>query len=77
MKKTKVDLDLLPAVKTQMNAHLFPKDHEQGAGVQPSKTVPGMTMTMLEMVRRHRQGLPLDAAKGALYQGEELLPNLF
>lgn len=66
---------LPPRIKTWMQADLFPKVHEKNN--EPSKTVPGLSMTILEMVKRHRQGLPIDESKGALYQGgEEPLPDL-
>lgn len=64
----------LPKIKTQLSAYLYEKDWERN--LEPSKTVEGQTMTVLEMVQRHRKGLPIDQNKGALYQGEELLPNL-
>lgn len=59
---------------TQATAPLREKDHEKNS--EPSMTVPGQTMTIAEMVARHRKGLPIDQSKGALYQGEELLPNI-
>lgn len=43
---------------------------------EPSATVPGQTMTIQEMVARHRKGLPIDESKGALYQGEDLIPDI-
>lgn len=61
-------------IKTWSNASQFPKDYEKNS--MPSKTVPGQTMTVAEMVARYRKGLPIDQTKGALYQGEELLPNI-
>lgn len=83
MKKTVVDKSTgeiimsdhhLPPVKNQRNAHLYPKDYEKNN--QPSQTKPGQSMSILEMVQRHRKGLPIDQAKGALYQGEELIPDI-
>jgi len=70
----KQERDELPRIKTPLNAHLFPKDYEQNR--EPSQTTPGMSMTVLEMIRRHRSGLPIDQSKGALYQGDELIPDI-
>lgn len=42
-----------------------------------SRTVPGMSMTIDEMIARHQKGLPIDESKGSLYrEGEEPLQNL-
>lgn len=56
------------------NAHMREKIHERGSII--SRTVPNQCMTVLEMIRRHRQGLPIEQSKGPLYQGDELKPNL-
>lgn len=78
-KKVKVDQETgdivqLPFVHTQMTAMKREKQYEKNS--EPSMTVPGQTMTVAEMVERHRRGLPIDKSKGALYQGDELLPNI-
>lgn len=64
----------LPRIKTPLNAHLYPKTGEQNN--MPSETVPNQSMTVLQMIQRHRQGLPIDESKGALYQGDELMPDI-
>lgn len=66
--------EVLPRIKTPLNAHLYPHDHEKNE--QPSMTVPNQSMTVLEMIQRHRKGLPIDQSRGALYQGEELIPDI-
>lgn len=66
--------EVLSRVRNQGNNYLYEQDFEKN--LEPSMTKPGQTMTVLEMVQRHRKGLPIDQSKGALYQGEELLPNL-
>lgn len=63
-----------PMIKKQTTARFYPKDHEQN--YQPSKTVPGLTMTIAEMVARYRKGLPIDESKGALYQGDDIMPDI-
>lgn len=63
-----------PQIKTQFSAHLYPNDHE--VNLEKSKTVPNQTMTILQMIQRHRKGLPIDESKGALYQGDELVPDI-
>lgn len=63
-----------PSVWTQLTSRH--RDKKPEMNYLPSKTVPGQSMTIQEMVKRHRQGLPIDESKGALYQGEELLPDI-
>ncbi|AXH74465.1 MAG: hypothetical protein [Microviridae sp.] len=70
----KQEKDELPRIKTQMNAHLFEKVYEKNAGM--SMTIPDQHLTVAEMVRRHRQGLPIDQSKGAQYLGGEPVPNI-
>lgn len=64
----------LPIIKHQLTARYYPKDYE--VNTHPSEARPGQSMTIKEMVERHRRGLPLTESKGALYQGEELFPDL-
>lgn len=65
----------LPKVKTQLTAPLYEKRHERNNG--KSMTVPNQAMSVLEMLKRHRQGLPLDQARGALFhEGDEPVRNL-
>lgn len=61
-------------VWTALNARKREKEYEKNTGV--SDTIPGQTMTIQEMVARHRKGLPIDQSRGALYQGEELMPDI-
>lgn len=64
----------LPRAKNQFTAYLYDQHLEKN--LLPSATVPGQSMTVLEMVQRHRAGLPIDSTKGALYAGEEFIPDL-
>lgn len=79
-KKQKISVDkstgeILPRYKTQANAHLFPSDNE--VNKEPSKTVPNQTLTIAEMVKRHRSGRPIEGSSTTpVYSGEELLPDL-
>lgn len=63
-----------PVIKSQIRRSTHLKDYE--INNMPSKTVPGMSMTIAEIVARHRKGLPIDQSKGALYQGDELVPDI-
>lgn len=66
--------ELLPRIKTQLTAQSYPKQYEQNHG--KSLTVPNQSMTIKEMVARHRKGLPIDESRGALYQGDELVADI-
>lgn len=52
------------------------KPHYKEYNEDPSETIPGQTMTVLEMVERYRKGLPVEAGKIPIYNGEEPLPDL-
>lgn len=65
-----------PQIKTQLTAKYFPQDHERAEKTKPSRTVPGQSMSVTAMLKRHRMGLPITESKGALYQGDELLPDI-
>jgi|SRR5882724_3121103 len=65
--------EVLPRIKHQLNAVDFPKSYE--VNKEPSKTVPGLAMTIQDMIARHRKGLPIDESRGALYQGDEFHPD--
>lgn len=42
-----------------------------------SMTIPNQSMTVLEMIQRHRKGLPIEGRPGQIYhEGEEPLQNL-
>lgn len=66
--------EVLPRIKTQLTANLYPKDYEENH--MPSETIPGQSMSVLEMVKRHRMGLPIDGNPNLVYTGEELKENL-
>lgn len=60
---------------SQMDADLREKKYERNE--LPSMTVPNQSMTVKQMVDRHRRGLPIDQAKGAQYrEGEDLVQNM-
>lgn len=58
----------IPVIHTALTANKRPKVYEKNK--LPSMTIPGQSMTIQEMVARHRKGLPIDQSKGALYQDE-------
>lgn len=43
---------------------------------QPSETVPNQSMSVLEMVKRHRQGLPLSGGQVPIFNGDDPLPDI-
>lgn len=60
----------LSKIRTQLSYNNYPKKYEKN--FEASKTTPNMTMTILEMIDRHRKGRPIDAiAKVPLYEGTE------
>lgn len=65
----------VPNIYTSLTANLRPKKMEENK--QPSMTVPGQTLTIVEMIARHRKGLPISESTGATYQeGDTPLQNL-
>lgn len=72
--KEKVNPDLLPVVRNQMNKALYPKKGETFK--KPSMTQPNQSMTIKEIVERHKRGFPIDGAKIPIYQGEDALPDI-
>lgn len=62
------------AVKTPYNAHQFPKYQEENT--MPSMTVPDQTMSVAELLDRHRRGLPVHGDLHPIYHGEEEMPDL-
>lgn len=60
--------------RSQADAYLYDPIVEKN--MLPGMTVPGQSMTVQEMVRRHKAGLPIDQKKGVLFSGEELIPDL-
>lgn len=66
-----------PKAWTQLEVPWREKDHEKND--QVSKTKPGMTMTIKEMIERHRKGLPIDQTKSGkqmFVEGDEPLQNM-
>ena len=61
--------------KTQFNAHLFHDDHEELPSIQPSMTVPDQSMTIREIMDRHRRGLPTDT-RTPIFDDENDLPDI-
>jgi len=57
--------------KTPYNAEAFPHDHEESD--QPSETIPDQSMTVLELLQRHQNGLPMLGQKTPFYEGDENL----
>lgn len=61
--------DTIQPWRTPYNATMFPKHQETNDG--PSMTVPDQSFTVLELLQRHSQGLPLGAPKIESYDGGE------
>lgn len=67
--------DVLPRVKNQANYNMFPEKFEESKS--PSLTQPNQAMTVLEMIRRHQKGLPIDGNTAIpLFNGEDALPDI-
>lgn len=65
-----------PKIKTQLSQMTFP-ELDAEVNNEPSKTVPGLSMTILEMVKRHQAGQPIDQSKGPIYrEGDEVIPDI-
>lgn len=84
MKKNQISVDAetgeflptsSPIIKRQFNRSNHLKDYERNS--MPSKTIPGQSMSIADMVARHRKGLPIDESKGALYhEGDSVIQDL-
>ncbi len=61
-------------IKNTLNAKEFQKKGE--INKLPSMTIPDQTMTIKEILDRFTRGLPLDAGKVPIYEGEEYTPDL-
>lgn len=57
--------------KTPFNHESYVGPHQFEVCKTPSETVPGQSMTVREMMRRHAAGLPVLGAKIPLYQTDE------
>lgn len=56
-------------VRTPYNSRLFPKNYE--VNDLPSMTVPDQSMTVREMIDRHVRGIPFEAGKVPVYNGDD------
>jgi len=56
-------------IKHTMNSNLFPKNYE--INTKPSLTIPDQTMSIRTILDRHSRGLPIDAVKVPIWDGEE------
>lgn len=64
-----------PTIYTNLTAHLRPKTYERN--MAPSQTIPGQTMTVLEMVQRYRKGLPVSGAVEPFFkEGDDPIEDL-
>lgn len=63
-----------PTIRTRFTSMFFPKNME--INDQPSMTVPDMSMTVGELVKRFAQGLPLDGGKTPLWEEEGDMPDM-
>lgn len=63
-----------PIVYTPLSARHRIKKLEKNTMV--SETVPDQSMTIAEMIKRHRQGLPIEGRKGLYKEGDEPLLNM-
>lgn len=61
--------DTLPRFQTIYNAHQFPKWAEEITG--PSTTMPDMTLSLDEIVRRFARGIPITGQRFPIYDGDE------
>lgn len=57
--------------KTPYNAHKFPVHLHMESSRQPSLTIPDQTMSMREIMDRFARGLPIEAGKVPVYEGDE------
>lgn len=65
-----------PRFKTQWNAHLF-RDIEHGEiNNLPSMTIPDEALTVTEILERHTRGIPFQAGRVPIYDGDEPKPDL-
>lgn len=66
----------IPFIKTQLNYHSVEQKHETTS--LPSTTVPNQSMSIQEIVKRYRAGMPVDVPAGTpLYTGDgEPLANM-
>lgn len=63
-----------PTIRTRFTSMFLPKNME--INDEPSMTVPDMSMTVGELVKRFAQGLPLDGGKTPLWEEEGDMPDM-
>lgn len=63
----------MPRIKTQFSGTTHVPDKE--TNTSPSQTVPGMAVSIGEMLNRTMRGLPISSGAIPVYNGERLLPN--
>jgi len=51
------------------------KHHKGEVNKKPSKTVPDQTMSIREILTRYAHGLPIEAGKVPIYEGEDYTPD--
>lgn len=51
------------------------KLHKGEVNKKPSKTVPDQTMSIREILTRYAHGLPIEAGKVPIYEGEDYTPD--
>src|SRR6187431_1217593 len=64
----------IPTIKSSANTKFFSSRGE--INNMPSKTVPNQAMTVRELIVRFASGLPLDAGRVPLYEGDEEQPDI-
>lgn len=60
-------------IKNSINAQEFEKQYEKPWG--PSMTVPDQAMSVKEIMDRFVRGIPMEAGKVPIYEGEEFIPD--
>lgn len=61
-------------IRNTLNAKTFEKKNE--INNDPDQCIPDQSMTVREIMDRFTRGLPLDAGKVPIYEGEEYSPDL-
>lgn len=61
-------------IKTNYNSSEFAKNYEKNS--LPSMTVPNQAMSVRELIIRFASGLPVQAGKVPIYEGDEEFPDI-
>ncbi len=61
-------------IRNILNATTFEKSYE--INNEPDQCIPDQSMTVREIMDRFTRGLPLDAGKVPIYEGEEYTPDI-